>query len=193
MQMPLPCYDDLDATLTEAWGRLVRGVKDRRSGFHTLVLVNRGTDGVPEARTLVLRKVDPAMRRVRFHSDWRSRKITSLQREPRVAVHGYCVAAKIQLRLSGCAILHDPQTAIAQDAYARSQEKSRLCYAQAQAPGTEMSAPTNVGQVEGGAEHFSVVEIAVDRLEWLYLHAGGHRRALFSWQGDALTAQWLAP
>ena len=193
MQEPLPCYDDLDATLREAWGRLVRGVKDRRSGFHTLVLASLGEDGAPEARTLVLRKVDPVARSVRFHSDWRSRKIASLKRQPRVAVHGYCAASKMQLRLSGVALLHDPQTQVAQEAFARSQEKSQLCYAQAQAPGLELTAPSDVGQMDGGAENFSVIEIAVDRLEWLYLNAQGHRRALFTWQGEALTQNWLAP
>jgi pyridoxine/pyridoxamine 5'-phosphate oxidase len=193
MQMPLPCYDHLDASLTEAWGRLVRGVKDRRSGFHTPVLATIGVDGAPQARTLVLRAADPATRRLRFHTDWRSRKAADLARHPRVAVLAYCAASKIQLRLSGLATHHGPQTEIARAAYARSQEKSKVCYAQALAPAAAMSAPDQAGQMEGGADNFSVIDIQIDQLEWLYLHVAGHRRAQYTWQDGALNATWLAP
>ena len=193
MQAPLPCYDDLHASLTEGWARLVRGVKDRRSGFHTPVLASLGADGAPQARTLVLRAADPRTRMLRFHTDWRSHKALSLRAHPRVAVHAYCPAAKIQLRLSGLGVHHAPQTEIAREAYARSQEKSKICYAQAQAPGTEMDARDAAGVMPGGEENFSVIEITIDQMEWLYLHASGHRRALFQWRGDALTATWIAP
>jgi hypothetical protein len=193
MQMPLPCYDDLTASLTEAWGRLARGVKDRRSPFHTPVLATIGPDGSPQARTLVLRAADPAARRLRFHTDWRSQKTLALSAHPRVAVHAYCPASKIQLRLSGLATHHAPLTPPARDAYARSQEKSRICYAQKLAPGAQMGAPDEAGQIEGGEENFSVIEIAIDQLEWLYLYAAGHRRAFYQWQGEALTATWRAP
>ena len=127
MQAPLPCYDDLPATLTEAWARLARGVKDRRSGFHTPVLATIGPDGAPQARTLVLRAVDPQTRQLRFHTDWRSHKALAVAQNPRVAVHAYCVTAKIQLRLTGRAIHHAPNTQIARTAYDRSQEKSKVC------------------------------------------------------------------
>jgi pyridoxamine 5'-phosphate oxidase len=193
MQMPLPCYDDLDASLTEAWGRLVRGVKDRRSAFHTPVLATIGADGAAQMRTLVLRAADPIARRLRFHTDWRSRKAADLACQPRVGVHVYCPASKIQLRLLGLARHHAPDTLIAREAYARSQEKSKICYAQALAPAAPMSGPDQAGQMEGGAENFSVIEIEIDQLEWLYLHAAGHRRALFSWQDGSLSATWLAP
>ena len=56
-----------------------------------------------------------------------------------------------------------------------------------------MSAPDEAGLIAGGEENFSVIDIMIDQLEWLYLHASGHRRALFSWQNDHLTATWLAP
>jgi len=193
MQIPLPCYDDLTASLTEAWGRMARGVKDRRSPFHTPVLATIGPDGAPQARTLVLRAADPAARRLRFHTDWRSHKTLALSAHPRVAVHAYCPASKIQLRLSGLATHHAPLTPIAREAYARSQEKSRICYAQKLSPGAQMGAPDEAGQIEGGEENFSVIEITIDQLEWLYLYAAGHRRAFYQWQGEALTATWRAP
>ena len=193
MQIPLPCYDNLEASLAEAWARLARGVKDRRSAFHTPVLASVGADGVPQVRTLVLRAADPVAWRLRFHTDWRSRKTLALAQEPRVAVHAYCPASKIQLRLSGLSIHHAPDTQVSREAYARSQEKSRVCYAQALSPGTQMQGPDDAGRIEGGADHFSVIEIAVERLEWLYLHADGHRRAEYTRTGGALSATWIAP
>ena len=154
MQIPLPCYDNLEASLAEAWARLARGVKDRRSAFHTPVLASVGADGVPQVRTLVLRAADPVAWRLRFHT---------------------------------------PDTQVSREAYARSQEKSRVCYAQALSPGTQMQGPDDAGRIEGGADNFSVIEIAVERLEWLYLHADGHRRAEYTRTGGALSATWIAP
>ena len=41
----------------------------------------------------------------------------------------------------------------------------------------------------GERAHFALIEATVDSIDWLELHAQGHRRAAF----DAAGARWLQP
>jgi pyridoxamine 5'-phosphate oxidase len=198
--MPAPpppsYYDDLPATLDEAWGLLVRGAVDRRHAFHTPTVATVGLDGTPRVRTVVLRAVDMRARTVRFHTDRRSGKFAELTHAPAIALHAYDPGAKIQVRLSGTAQLHACGSDLAASAWRQSQAMSRLCYGQLAAPGTAVDDPYAAlagGSDEEGERNFVAVVTKVSRLEWLYLAHAGHRRAVFSWDGDAHSGVWLAP
>ena len=80
----LGCYDDLDGSCAHAWALLARGVKDRRSPFHTPGLATVSPEELPEIRTVVLRGCDPQTRNLRFHTDTRSAKIADMQKQPQV-------------------------------------------------------------------------------------------------------------
>lgn len=184
----------LEACLAEAFRRLARGVADRRSPFHTPTLATVAPDGAPEARTLVLRGFEPATRTLRLHTDARSGKVASLAREPRCQLHLYDPGAKLQLRLSGRAVLHGGDV-VAEAAWAGSREASRMCYAVEPGPGTPVEAPPPAPRdAAAGAAQFRVLLLHFDRLEWLELAHAGHRRARFDWTGDgAPAATWLVP
>lgn len=198
MADPPPFYDDLGETLRTSWALLVRGTADRRLALHTLTLATLGLDGRPRARTVVSRKVDPAARAVRFHCDRRSDKFAELRADPRVALHGYDDAAKIQLRLEGRATLHtdDP---LAEEAWTGSRETSRIAYGTRPAPGATLgeggafALPASAEEIAAGRENFCAVSVEVGRLEFLYLAREGHRRARFAWSGDDVVSAWLAP
>jgi hypothetical protein len=184
----------LDACLQEAFRRLARGVADRRSPFHTPTLATVGADGAPEARTLVLRGFEAATRTLRLHTDARSGKVADLAREPRCALHLYDPGAKLQLRLAGRATVHGDD-AEAEAGWAASREFSRMCYAIEPAPGSPIGAPPPAPRdAAAGRGVFRVILLRFDRLEWLELAAGGHRRARFAWTaGDTPDASWLVP
>lgn len=195
---PPSFYNDLNASLAEAWRLIARGVKDRRSPFHTPSIATISTDGAPAVRTIVLRGADPARRTLRFHSDGRSRKITELIRDPRVSVHFYDPGRKIQLRATGTAMIHDgDDTATA--AWAATRPFSRECYRVTPGPGAEIATPADAlfssagPDGETGRDVFRAVSVAIDGLEWLYLAHQGHRRAIFRWASDTLDARWLVP
>jgi hypothetical protein len=200
MSAPRPSfYDDLDGTLAEAWRLLARGVADRRSAFHHPVVATVGLDGTPRARTVILRGCDAVRRVMRFHTDARSQKIKEIASRPDAALHFYDPAAKIQLRLAGRAVAHRDD-AVADAAWAGSRLFSRQCYGVAPGPGTPITAggdftlpDTSEEATAGGRAQFVAVTVHVDRLEWLYLAAAGHRRARFDWTGGALRAEWLSP
>ncbi|MDW8443320.1 MAG: hypothetical protein RML45_02665 [Acetobacteraceae bacterium] len=62
----------LAALLDDTWRGLVRAAADRRHPWRTPVLATVAADGAPNARTVVLRAVDPITRRLRLHTDRRS-------------------------------------------------------------------------------------------------------------------------
>lgn len=190
-------YDDLGATLAEAWRLLERGAADRRSGFHTPVLASLRADGRPAARTVVLRAADPEARILRFHTDRRSRKYREIAAEPRVAMQFYDPGAKVQLRIDGRATVH-ADDALARQAWTGSRPMSRACYGVAPGPGTEIGRPAEavidpVDGGEAGREHFAAVTVDIESIEWLYLAAAGHRRARFRWNSGVVSATWLVP
>ncbi len=189
---PRPAFaDDLAASRAHALAMLARGVADRRSPFHTPTLATLGEDGAPRARTLVLRGFDAAERCLRLHTDARSAKFTELSRDPRAELHLYDAGAQLQLRLRGRAGLHRGD-GVADAAWAASRPFSRIIYAADPAPGMLVAAPPAVpADADSGRGDFAVILLRFDRLEWLWLCADGHRRALFTWEPEAMT--WLAP
>ena len=73
---------------------------------------------------------------------------------------------------------------------------SRECYQVTQSPGSQISDPRmgctfNAALTDDGEAHFVPVAAHVLRMEWLYLAARGHRRALFDFEND--TQSWLVP
>lgn len=191
-------FDDLPATLEEAWAAVARGVHDRRSPFHTPALASTGLDGQPRLRVVVLRAFDQEARTLRVHTDRRSDKVAEIAREPRVAVLGYDAATKLQVRLEGRASLHLDDR-VADAAWEGSRPMSRACYGTIPPSGSPIPAgaafrlPADEAGRAAGRAHFAAVLIRVERLESLYLDHGGHRRARFVWEGDDLTATWLVP
>ena len=74
---------------------------------------------------------------------------------------------------------------------------SRVCYAQMPMPGAELQFPGLADpSVLAGAEafdRFAAVRAQIVTLEWLYLAASGHRRAIFDWRSDEIRMRWVVP
>ncbi len=190
-------YNDLEKAFTTAWGLLVSAAKDRSSPMHTPVLATSGPDGAAEARTVVLRHVCEEQNSIRFHTDRRSSKVVQLNHDPRCSVLAYDPEARMQLRLRGSASLHHDDD-IANAAWSGSQASSLACYAQPVAAATILTDPQDAAiesapDLEFARGNFCAVVIALDRIEWVYLHHAGHRRALWHRDGQDWAGAWLAP
>ncbi len=200
MSDPFIPRDDLAAIEAELWARLGRGKADRKSPWHTPVV---GTaDG--DMRVMVLRHVDRAAARLRFHTDARSPKVAMVAAAPRTGVLFYDPAAKLQLRCSGIGVIGQDDAAT-DAAWAASPATSRRCYLAHAAPSSRADAPTSglpadyegrfpsLAESEAGRGNFATLTVTLDRIDWLYLAHDGHRRARFDREADAWTAGWLAP
>jgi hypothetical protein len=191
----LPCYDDLAASETFAWDMLVDGVRDRRADFHTPTIATIDLNGAPSLRTIVLRACDADARQLRFHTDTRSNKIKEIETNPSGAMHLYDRDKKIQIRLQTRLSFADAATTTA--AWDRTQAMSRECYQVTLPPGQQIATPQEAQfdplTTQDGWDHFQPVIATIEKLEWLYLAAKGHRRALFDYSNGTVTRSWLIP
>ena len=186
------------------WALLTRGKADRRHAFH-LPVVATGAGGAVDARTVVLRGVDPRRRVLRFHTDARSPKLLGLPVGAPVAWVFYAPRLKQQVRARGHVIA--VPAAEVEAAWSRTRPMSRRCYRSPSPPGQPIATP-EAGWVSAlddarnaedqgstGRDAFTVVETVIEELDWLYLQARGHLRGQLRWQPDrdAFDATWVAP
>jgi len=188
----------LAETLHTALDLISEGVVDRKLPFHTPSVASISDDGFPNIRTVVLRNFDKQDRLIRFHTDRRANKCDEMLSNPRLAIHFYDADKKIQLKLKTTASMHCGDD-IAADAWRSSQPSSKLCYCAPVGPGSDVVKPPSAPlmkntQIEKGFTNFCVVNAHISQLEWLYLSADGHQRAIFVWRRNgSLESRWLAP
>ena len=195
----------LTAVLDGCWSLLEGAVKQRDHGFRTPMVATTSSDFGPNLRTVVLRDVERGARRVRFHTDARSRKFAELLSDPRIAMVFYDAMENTQIRVQATARVHhgDQHTRAVWDEVGL---YSRRCYLQSGPPGLPWAWPTSglrpeleehapsEEESERGFVNFAVVECTISRMDWLYLSHAGHRRATFSWdEAGQLQTSWLVP
>jgi len=189
----------LDAAAAWAWvaGEFTAAAGSARHPFHLLTLATIAADGRPDMRTVVLRHFDATVRLIRFHTDIRSPKVQALSADPRVALHWYDPALRVQFRAAAQATIHHDD-ALAAAAWAAAAPMSRACYTTAAAPGAEVNAfpegPTapDAGD-DTGRDRFAVVSCHFETVDLLALHATGHQRVRLLLDRDPVAWSVLAP
>ena len=196
-------YNDLDKIYSKIWDLLNSGLLDRDSSFHLPTFVC-GYDVNLDGRIVVLRGIDKKIKKLWFHTDIRSKKITILKNNSRVSFLFYDKEEKIQLRIYG-----DAKINFKNDTTKKSWDKtghmSRQCYLGDKVPGTDSAIPSSglsdnidnfkysIEESEIGYENFCVIETFITRIEWLYLAAKGHRRAQFILKNNSVEKKWIIP
>ena len=88
-------YDNLDKTYLKIWNLLESGLKNRDAPFHIPVFIcdfEKKSDG----RIVVLRGIDKAGKKIRFHTDKRSNKIKFLKSNSTSSLLFYDKVEKVQ-------------------------------------------------------------------------------------------------
>lgn len=170
------------------WKNLVRGTVDAKSPLRwaTLATIDQGN---PEARLIVLRKVNPTTRSCFFFTHYLSPKVVQLKQNPNCSVLFYHPRQKEQYRLKGMAKLHF-QNEISQ-AYWQDVPDFRQFEYLGPAPGTAIDTPINEKSDEG--VYFCVIEIIINTIDWLRLGRQQHQRIQFEWKQDNWSAKPLKP
>lgn len=199
-------YDDLALSLEKAWAMLADGATNRRGAAHVPVVASIDSAGRPSQRVMILRQADLEDRRLRFHTDVRSTKVTEISPSAPTSLLIYDAKEKIQLRISGTASVETNSSA-ADLAWQQSTTFARRCYMATSAPGEIADAPTSglPSSIEGKQptedelieyrENFAVIYIDVHSVEFLYLANAGHRRARWQWHANrqSWSGNWLMP
>jgi len=138
-------------------------------------------DGQADARSLVLREVDAAERRLIFYTDARSPKVRQIEKSPQGTLIFYSRELGWQLRMQ-------VRLAVATDGLAVSSRWAKLQtsagardYQSVAAPGRPLDAPLSELGVRG---HFAMIEAMAETVDWLELHPEGHRRAVLGPHGS---------
>jgi len=143
-------------------------------------------DGHADARSIVLREVDPPERRLIFYTDARSPKVGQIQASPSGTLIFYSRELGWQLRMQVRLAVETSGLAVS-SRWARLQTTAGAQdYLAAAAPGSPLHAPLADLGMRG---HFAMIEAMAETIDWLELHPEGHRRACFGSNG----AQWLQP
>jgi pyridoxamine 5'-phosphate oxidase len=143
-------------------------------------------DGQADARTLVLREVDVAERRLVFYTDARSPKVRQIVQSPQGTLIFYSRKLGQQLRMQVRLNVETAGLAVS-SRWARLQTQAGARdYLSVEAPGRPLDAPLSELGVRG---HFAMIEAMAETVDWLELHPHGHRRAVMGGTG----ARWVQP
>jgi hypothetical protein len=207
--------DKLDAPRAWAFLRqeLFGAAATNRHPFHLLSLATTDEAGAPEIRTVVLRRFLGFEREVWFNTDFRSPKVSQLQRDARVALLWYDSQSRVQIRIPAKATLHHLDEK-AKQAWDKSLPMSRACYCNLEGPGeilecgpgeatagipsittVESRIPVRIEESkdEPGWCNFVTVCCQFDQLDLLLLKSAGHQRARFHFDTNPIRWDRLAP
>ncbi len=196
-------YNNLDKVYSKIWKLLNFGLQNRDAPFHIPIFIC-GDENKFDGRIVVMRGVDQKENKIWFHSDIRSEKIKKLKSRSEGVLLFYNKDEKIQLRIFGNTKINY-QNDITKRSWLKTAHMSRQCYLGDKAPGSNVSFPTSglsenvdnlkytIEQSEVGYKNFCVVEVFINSIEWLYLAAKGHRRAIFIFKNNIIQKKWLIP
>ncbi len=194
-------YENFEEIKNKYWSMLEDAVSNRASSFRIPVFICSHQDEVG-GRIVVLRKSDRENNLLQFHTDFRSPKVEILKNNNKASLLFYDKEEKIQLRVKvNCEI--NNQNSITEESWKKTQHISRRCYLTDSPPGTSSENPTSgmiskledfdytMDQSEEGFKNFTVIKCNIKSIEWLYLAAKGHRRAMFDIENTK--ESWLVP
>ena len=178
--------DSLTLIESGLWQELQLAAQQPGHEWRTLVLATVG-DGEAQARSVVLREVDAAARELIFFTDARSAKVAQIEAQPIGTL--LCWSSRIgwQLRMRVTLQVQSAGLQVSSRWARLKLTPAAQDYLSPLPPGSpvaERYAPERASR-----NHFAVVTARVLSIDWLELHADGHRRAYFGPDG----AMWLQP
>ena len=184
--------ESLPDLLEGIWAELARVDGDRDHPWRTPVLATAGRQGA-NARVVVLRGVTRPGHELLAFSDRRASKVSELTHHPRATWVFYNPRERVQLRAHTEVRVHVDDTVV--DTYwHRLPEANRANYLSEKSPGDRLDSPGPGHVLAPGSTHqFAVLIGRIERLDWLWLREGGHRRAGFHRDGAGWTGSWLEP
>lgn len=175
------------------WQMLERASHEMEHEWRQLALATvagEGAEAHGDARLVVLREVDTTVNTLTFYTDSRSPKVAQLRHQPVATLLAWSESMGWQLRMR---CLLDVQT----EGLAVSSRWARLKmapgaydYLSPLSPGATLDSPWSpLTTARAERASFAIVTAKVEAIDWLELHADGHRRAVF----DELGERWVKP
>jgi len=176
----------------QIWKELGRASLDRHHEWRTPVLACADADGLPDARTVVLRQVDAVVGQLTFYTDSRSPKVAQLQAQASAVLVFWSARLSWQLRVRvACTVITSgPEVEALWQGV--SQSAAAGDYLSPRPPGAMLSpgsGTADTANANAPAHSFALLRAQVLQMDWLELSRDGHRRA----QLGANTWDWITP
>jgi pyridoxamine 5'-phosphate oxidase len=184
--MTKPRIETLTQIHHACWLELALAARQRDHAFRLMGLATIDGDAA-DLRTVVLREVQADLQQLVFFTDARSPKVRQLQAHPTATLMVWCARLGWQLRLRASLTVSIDGLAVSSRWARLKMSPAAQDYLSPLPPG----APLDPCVPERATrEQFAVVHAQVQTIDWLELHAEGHRRALFDAAGNG---QWVTP
>ena len=181
-----PRIDTLDQIHLACWQELGKAPRNKAHAFRVMGLATVNGD-VAELRSVVLREVLADEQTLLFFTDARSPKVAQIQRQPAGTLLAWCERLSWQLRLRVQLEVQTSGLAVSSRWARLKMTPAAQDYLSPLPPGAPVEHPLPERSTR---EHFAVVHARVQAIDWLELHAEGHRRAVFDAAGQG---RWLTP
>ncbi|MCA9284067.1 MAG: pyridoxamine 5'-phosphate oxidase family protein [Phycisphaerales bacterium] len=177
-----------------AWERLRRAADDPADLVRLVTLATVTPEGLPAARLMVLRGADRTTGRIWFHTRAKSAKTVDIAALPACCVVVYDPAEMVQLRLVGRGSLHTLDDLARGHFEHGALARERMMEVVA-APLPDLLWPGSAEELRHAVkrqawQHFTVVEMVVESIEWLQALPDARRRAVLraeeGWRAEEL-------
>ncbi len=177
--------ESLHLVETACWSELARAALERDHGWRVMTLATVSGERA-EARSVVLREARHEFRELLFYTDDRSPKLKQIAAHPLGTLLAWSPRMGWQLRLRVHLQQLDHGLEVSSRWARMKLSPSAQDYLSPLAPGMALDRQSDE---RASREHFAVVSARVEAMDWLELHADGHRRAMF----DGTDARWVQP
>jgi len=194
MDSTTPRLSHLHEIEAALWRELDNAVHVRGHAWRLAVLATRDDAGA-DARNVVLRECDAAQRRLFIYMDARSPKAQQIEACPSGTLVLWSRELGWQLRLRVALSTMSSGLMVSSRWASLKTTPAAQDYLSPLPPGSTLQAPPQPDEhrrtqlTRESRDHFAVIAADVQAVDWLELHAQGHRRAAF----DASGARWLVP
>jgi pyridoxamine 5'-phosphate oxidase len=169
------------------WRELMQACRNREHAWRSACLATVDADGLPDARTVVLREADPDGRHLAFFTDARSPKVAQMQQRPEGVLVLWSAALGWQLRIKVALVVHTSGLAVSSRWAQLKMTPAAHDYLSPLAPGSTLAQRPIERE---SRDYFAMVRAQVRQIDWLELAPTAHRRALFP-TGEP--ARWVQP
>lgn len=177
--------DQLSQIEAAVWRELAVAVGSKQHAWRVAVLATLAGDAA-DARSVVLRDFEAQTQTLLMYTDSRSPKAMQAAAQPQGTLVLWSPELGWQLRLKVILTLQTSGLQVSSRWARLKLTPAAQDYLSPCPPGTPLETPDPVRE---SREYFAVLEAQILSVDWLELHASGHRRARF----DASGAVWLTP
>lgn len=181
---------------TDIWQQLLRASADKHHEWRSPILVTNGLKiehdefTYPEARTIILRKVDVDTKTLTFYTDSRSPKVEQITANPHATLVFWSKRLNWQLRVKVTVSVDTDSDMNKQTWQKIKQSPSAIDYLSTNAPGEKReNLNVNSQQIHNQTAYFAMLITKVVSIDWLALNRSGHQRAKI----NALGVTYLTP